>query len=136
MLESSLVEEEDTSRATFDIPTNTPPLEGLTYNRAYSSRSTGTTDIANTKGSNRDGPLVIRRRRRTRPYTHGSKSLSLPLPLTPGSSVYLVEVRSTAVLYRYKRLGRQKGIRRNSRTLETNDTSTSLNTSSRGSSER
>ena len=136
VLESSPVEEEDTSRAAFDISANTPPLEGSTCDRAHSSRSTGTTDVADTEGSDGDGPPVIRRRRRTRPHTRGSKSPSPPL--TPRSSGHSVEVGSTAALHRRKRLGRRKGMRRDSRTPETDDTSTSLNTSrsSRGSGER
>ena len=108
VLESSLVEQEDTSRAALGISTLTGPSKDSTCDRAHSSRSADTTDAADTEGSEGDGPPVTSRRRRMRPHTRGSHS---PSPsLTPRSSAHSVDVESTTALHRRKRLGRRKGM--------------------------
>ena len=136
MLESFLAEQEDTSRAALEISTIAVPSKGSTGDRAHSSRSADTTDAADTEGSDGEGPPVTRRRRRTRPHTRGSHNPSPPL--TPRSSAHSVDVESTTALHRRKRLGGRKGMRRDSRTPETDDTSTSSTTSvsNKGSGER
>ena len=136
VVESSLVEQDHTSRAACDMSANTAGSDGSTSDRAHSSHSADTTDAADTEGSNSDGPPLTRRRRRSQPRTRGSNSPSPPL--TPRSSAHSMEVKSTTALHRRKRLRSQKGMRRDSPIPETDDTPTGLITSmsNRGSGER
>ena len=127
IIESSMVEQDPTSRAAYDIYANTAPSEGSTYDRAQPSHTANTTDAANPEGSEDDEPPLTSRRRRTVLRTRDSRSLSPPL--TPRSSADSIDVDSTTALRRRKRLRRQKGMRRDSLAPETDDTSASSTTS-------
>ena len=130
VLESSLVEQEDTSRAACDMSAHTAPSDSSTCDRAHSSRSADIIDAADIESSDGDGPPLTHRRRRTGPHNRDSSSPSSLL--IPWSSVHSMEVESTAALLRRKRLQQRKGMRRDSVTPETDDASTSLTTSISG----
>ena len=126
-VESSLVEQGQISRAGFDVSADGAPLGGSTCDRALSSPSAGTTDVANVEGSDSDGPPLASRRRRILPRTRNSRSRSPPL--TPRSSADSIDMEPTTALRHWKRLRRRKVVRRDSLALETEDTSASLTTS-------
>ena len=127
VIESSPMEQDNTSTAAYDMSANTGPSDGSTYDRAHLSHSAGTTDAANVEASDSDGPPLARRRRRTLPRTRGSQSLSPPL--TPRSSTHSTEMESTTALRRRKRVRRRKGMRLDLLAPETDNTSTNLPTS-------
>lgn len=136
LIESSLVEQDPTSRAASDKSTDTAPPEGSTCDRTQSCHSANTIDAADPEGSDDDELPWTSRRRRTLPRTRGSHS---PSPsLTPWSSAGSIDAEPTMALRRRKRLRRRKGMRGDSPVPETDDSSTSLTTSmsNRGEGER
>jgi hypothetical protein len=130
VVESSLVEQDRTSRAACDMSANTAPSDSSTCDRAPSSHSANIIDAADIESSDGDGLPLTHRRRRTGPHNRDSSSPSSLL--TPWFSVRSMEVESTAAPRRRKRLQQRKGMRRDSVTPETDDASTSLTTSISG----
>ena len=93
VLEGPPAEEEDISKAAFDIFAKPARSEGSTCDLAHSSHKAISQMPLPPKAVTATGPLTRRRQRRTRPGTRDSNRPSLPL--TPWSSAHSMEVEST-----------------------------------------
>ena len=137
-IESSAIVQEDASRSTFDMPVNTslPEAPYTTVERAHSnSRS----DVADTEDNDSHGPLLISRQRQKRSHARVSYAAAQAYsPYMPRSRSHSTGVESTKVLRCRKGLHRRKGMRRDSPTPDSDDSSATpaTLTSSRGTSER